>query len=751
MTVAGNSIACHYFGNLIFVYFFSLRSDINRAILKEGVHMKTHNPMTLFLLSLLVAIFAGCGSDSGQSNPTIAVAASQQCIACHSGNNVSISPVTGVRITDEWLRSPHNAVNGPGCPDCHIAAHIHQNTGNCLACHSTHDHPDTCGVCHGGSSKITSCLNCHTTPAPHTDPQKCNCSACHDASYQVKASVANPDVAGRCLGCHSALGAPHLSSNVSGTTHDAQFVDQQNLGNCRNCHNPHDNTVLPAAKAWEQSAHGDIHGPAWSDRDFKANTGCLRCHTASGYVSYVTGTPAFTLPTAPLAASPTYGVLGCNTCHKNYNFNNHTSVRKIPAYTAPYNSGLSPKTFPDVGDSNLCIPCHSGRESGDTINAITADFTNVSFVPPHNMAAAATMYMTNAFITYTTLTAPAPGSKDTESTKATFPNTPGSNTTTNAKTLLPAATGKGGVGAGGIAGGQTSTHRALGTTSINKSEVYLNGSYAVANNSINTNGPCVTCHMQADRPVDATGLAPALPAVRAGAGHSLKIDNDALTQLCVPCHSEVHLDGGDGKGNAVRTQLSKDTIPIVMIEPQSAAFQNGLTLIKQLLLIKYMIKFDPTADPYFFDLQKDATGKIPVTDWTRKNVAGVSNAAVIALGTSNVTVIPTGGLTQKQAQRLMGACFNLNLMVRDPGAFVHARTFSQRLVYDAVDYLDDNLMDFTALGTARVLNPTVYHGTNVNVFASDGTLATEPMAWLAGTHYSDKSSGNTLIELRLRP
>jgi hypothetical protein len=114
-------------------------------------------------------------------------------------------------------------------------------------------------------------------------------------------------------------------------------------------------------------------------------------------------------------------------------------------------------------------------------------------------------------------------------------------------------------------------------------------------------------------------------------------------------------------------------------------------------------------------------------------------------------VIPAGGLTQTQAYRLMGACYNLNLMARDPGGYLHARTYVQRLVYDSLDYLDNNLMDYSALTSSRALNPAVYHGTNVNVFASDGTLATESMAWLSGTHYTDTSSGNTLKPMKLRP
>jgi hypothetical protein len=184
-----------------------------------------------------------------------------------------------------------------------------------------------------------------------------------------------------------------------------------------------------------------------------------------------------------------------------------------------------------------------------------------------------------------------------------------------------------------------------------------------------------------------------------------------------------------------------------------------------------MIKYDGASYPYFYDLQKDASGKTSITDWTRKNVAGVSDTAAIAIGT---TVIPVGGLTQVQAYRLMGACYNLNVLIREPGAYLHARTYSQRLVFDTVDFLDNNLMDFSSLITARAVTVVAtavakasrttleaalagtYVGTNVNVFANDGTLATESMAWLAGTHYSDAQSAsltkNTdFLPTRLRP
>jgi len=40
---------------------------------------------------------------------------------------------------------------------------------------------------------------------------------------------------------------------------------------------------------------------------------------------------------------------------------------------------------------------------------------------------------------------------------------------------------------------------------------------------------------------------------------------------------------------------------------------------------------------------------------------------------------------------------------------------------------------------------------NVNVHASDGTLATESMIWLSGTHYTDAKAGNELVPMKLHP
>jgi len=41
----------------------------------------------------------------------------------------------------------------------------------------------------------------------------------------------------------------------------------------------------------------------------------------------------------------------------------------------------------------------------------------------------------------------------------------------------------------------------------------------------------------------------------------------------------------------------------------------------------------------------------------------------------------------------MGAAFNYNLLVHDPGAFAHNRYYVKRLIYDSIDWLDDNILN----------------------------------------------------------
>jgi hypothetical protein len=82
-----------------------------------------------------------------------------------------------------------------------------------------------------------------------------------------------------------------------------------------------------------------------------------------------------------------------------------------------------------------------------------------------------------------------------------------------------------------------------------------------------------------------------------------------------------------------------------------------------------------------------------VKNWLTQAGTGITSAAATDTDTSGNT---TGRYN-------MGAAFNLNLIEHEPGAYVHNRIYAKRLLYDAIDWADDNRMNFSAGATVRDL------------------------------------------------
>ena len=355
-----------------------------------------------------------------------------------------------------------------------------------------------------------------------------------------------------------------------GKAYDAKNDHVPGRDTCTGCHEPHNpgptGYAAEVRTAWASSAHGNVAGAAWvpssshkwiasgGSEDFSQTiptSDCLRCHTADGFVQFATGSSPFTsvanLTGDPKVNSP----LNCKGCHNNDSF----TVRSVPAVSTYYNVNITDKVtakavqshraanFPDVGQSNICIACHSARVSGPNLTDMFAtgnwDLSNASFQNSHYMGASGTMYMEVGFKNFTTLTAPAASNNEGSA----FASSKTYNQTLSAiNTTTP----------DGVVGGQNSAHRRLGTPLIAGSESYL----PAGGTALTTNGPCVTCHMKAFNPIAGNGFTP--PAAgRPAAGHSLAIDEATAQELCLQCHADApHLDGGDGAGNAVYTTMT---------------------------------------------------------------------------------------------------------------------------------------------------------------------------------------------------
>jgi hypothetical protein len=224
---------------------------------------------------------------------------------------------------------------------------------------------------------------------------------------------------------YSAYGA-----NTSGVTGYA--MDFANSKVCTQCHNPHG--AADVHKEWAASGHADKDATApwayynWSC-DYDANCGsygaaagdrttCQRCHTTTGFAAYAdalqqgdtAGAEAIWTGASPRIAYDANfkpEMLLCTGCHTD----NEGTLRNPGAYTASYKIpvGGFPSTstitadvsfqYPDIGASNVCMPCHTARGSGRAISDVSTaqSFTNFSYPDGHYLSAGGTMFKGTAY------------------------------------------------------------------------------------------------------------------------------------------------------------------------------------------------------------------------------------------------------------------------------------------------------------------------------------------------------------------
>lgn len=480
--------------------------------------------------------------------------------------------------------------------------------------------------------------------------QGAGCVGCHGPQHNIP----NP-YAGRCFECHADKVPVHFN-NYTGETRPAMYVSTNEK--CDSCHQAHNTKVgQDERKAYAKSAHGIVTGAAWSAEDFGA--ACQRCHSGTGFKNFaVSNFKTFPTTSIYMGEDKKREVLGCDGCHTDNNF----GVRAPGAFTSQYKikGNTVTATFPDAGESNLCIACHSARENG--VDAV-ADFTNASFKNSHYLPAAATMYMSAGFTNFTSASAAIGASTYGQSLSpdnVTVPNF-------------------------GVAGGQGSTHRKLGTAGIV-------GDHGITAGNLDANGPCVVCHMNAPTPA---GTA------RSAHGHTLEIDENAYNQVCINCHTSentVAINAGNFKQ--------------YFLEPQKEAYEAAIKLAVTLLKQKYNIDYDSASYPYFFQ------NGVAVKNWTN--------------GTGN----------QALGKKIMGACFNIQLLTKDEAGYAHARSYTRRLAYDTIDFLDDGVINLSVANTA--VNSGLTNGDGAPLYTM-GTKAYNISGGKPSTIYSGTSEASLYL------
>jgi cytochrome c553 len=360
-------------------------------------------------------------------------------------------------------------------------------------------------------------------------------------------------------------------------------------------------------------------GIAWVHYNWDDSTGassdrkaCHRCHTSTGVSNFLSNPTTYDPVnnsfthlsgwTNSNKTSPQNELLYCWGCHSNAGTG---QLRDPGPLTFVYTNNAT-ATYPDVGHSNVCIACHTGRETGDSIKNFpaTTDFSNRSFVNSHYLSGGGTVFEKTGY-TY--------GDRSYDSTPEGF------------------------------------VHDKLGVSATGEAAADA----FIAANNLSKSGPCAVCHLTSQELGRKSSHAFS-PFTEYAAG------DVALNAVCVNCHPTR------GAGTNAKVTWFEGTWKLRIDAALDA-------LSAQLALKGFNFT---TGYPYF------------------------ANKNWLSPGDTDTTGNTTG-------KHNMGAAFNYNLLVHDPGAVAHNRFYTRRLIYDSIDWMDDNVLNFSVGATLNALDPAV--------------------------------------------
>jgi len=179
---------------------------------------------------------------------------------------------------------------------------------------------------------------------------------------------------------------------------------------CRGCH--FGKEAVPRMEEWGRSAHGghllevkekslatpvtEEEAPAWVHYDFKTRTGCIVCHTSTGFRAFAESDGRENFNASEVAFMLTgeqKELLYCWACHRvedgTFELRNPGKLENTVGYSEP-SDRIS--AVPDLGSSNLCMVCHSGRNSGAEIKMAEDISTNFGAFNSHYLPAGGVIF-----------------------------------------------------------------------------------------------------------------------------------------------------------------------------------------------------------------------------------------------------------------------------------------------------------------------------------------------------------------------
>lgn len=386
--------------------------------------------LVLLCLLAFAAIVAGCGSSTetmpkatgvllSSSTPTAGLSS---CTGCHTD------------VAADWLTTRHANIESNPTPTTNTF---------CLRCHDQLGDSQQLAT----ARMVVGCESCHGPGSLHAEAGGVGPISLisNTTGSVVLGSAATATVSGQfvmCTACHNLLsydtGTLNLSPMHSSPTPEYELMitdthyatvpasysttttitgyamDFSSETVCSNCHNPHGTADIN--RDWAASGHADMTATPWTRNwSLSSNQFCQRCHTTTGFTNYANANASGDTTTVSniwngLVSNFTSTfwkpeMLECSGCH----INNRGALRSPGAYNATYGFrtgtpiskiyAYATHQYPDVSSSNLCILCHSGRNSGETIHLLntaqagttaTVNFGAIGVSTPHDMTAAGT-------------------------------------------------------------------------------------------------------------------------------------------------------------------------------------------------------------------------------------------------------------------------------------------------------------------------------------------------------------------------
>lgn len=704
----------------------------------------------VMMVTLALMTLWGCGSsrDSGGSTTTsnvdlgtdqttgLAYVGAATCIGCHQGFSWSAAAV------QNYLEGKHVIHSD----------HINAASGDCLKCHDPiGDGPtlesliSAANVPAEGLAAV-GCENCHGAggqhygvgPIPAAEPDFNACGKCHNAEMDHNAYhpegdniledyVASPHAASGdrpqavCAKCHTDEGG-RLYRNVNSRSRLETVVlpvENASAIQCRTCHDPHNpNKLLLEAV--------EDHGTVTASAEFAT---CTNCHQRPDAQMAVDGLGAPVI-TQLDGSTSTDGASGDFIYHAT----RYTRIIASTHYDDPATANIIEGYVVDPTNERACRDCHNVHASDTTINEQWAGSAHGGHLLTAKEAVGADSHSAAGAVAYReagTTDAEAPAWTHYDWDAANRQGCQRCHTATGSKNFLsgPATYNSANNDFSHLEGWSKNATTGVITSSGQNEMLYCwachkNNSGALRNPGaiteeydpavvvaypdISSSNVCMSCHL--GRETGAVIQASASDFSNTGfinshylsaggqlfgetgyeyAGRNYNsvtfFEHDQIGTAaqpgtgeagpCVACHMTspephsflpVTKDEVTGDVTAVTatvcTVCHTAGIPAAAVNTWKAKYAATLAILQEALEAQGI--FWASNYPYFFDA---AVGGSAVRNWT---VGGTLNG-----------------------KDTMGAAFNLNLLLHDPGGFAHNDYYVKALLWDAIDYINDGVLN----------------------------------------------------------